>query len=728
MATESEKIRELKRLLKQAEQRAEKAEAAARKAQQLASDHQNRYEIQTDCYGQVTAVVMTLMLIVEECRDIPQASRDELRRLVMHFKKELDRIPAISRAFARMFKRGSERIGHDTAKEAEENAGKFAEATASLVRTVKTRTRRMSRTLQTVAQAAAELESKANGDEVLGAAARIANAPEPKTPEDSIGKSMGRQSPNVLTPEKEEDVPGHPTHCPKCNSDRIEIGDFSSQNLRILEDSIKQLSTYRHGSYRQLHCACCGRVSIINPSNRFPVAPGRTLEQAAVVTAGVAWSSGVALHKFKDLTTSAQDQLGHETVHKNVSDWAGTAGADLVAQIGDSLKSEPVVEADGTVMPIGESQGKGVCKDRSSKQQTQASNEAQENSEQVDQPDSGANAQTRQKDYIEALSTPRGVERPATIFTLLNGRGQATLENALAGLKPEVLVTDGYAPYSRICAEHNWKRQSCLVHARRKVLDAVMSSSLHQLGRDAELDTAQAIEDAKGKLSSGSAEYLLCIVLQGYCKLYGYEKDNIRQENESPEAWASRVKANRQRLSKPLMDDMDAIMEHLAKQHCKLCRTGGDGEPRYECVNKSDVSDAVTYYMNQRKSFRTFLDDARVPPDTNQVERNNRAVAVLRSAINKMQGRQETERLCIWLSLKETAEANGINDPIKWLTEYGRAWYRYCAEKTLTKEVTDNGRSLNSKLMKFNPGASEGFDYEPWLPWNYAKHQDETEE
>ena len=93
-----------------------------------------------------------------------------------------------------------------------------------------------------------------------------------------------------------------------------------------------------------------------------------------------------------------------------------------------------------------------------------------------------------------------------------------------------------------------------------------------------------------------------------------------------------------------------------------------------------------------------------------------------------MQGRQETERLCIWLSLKETAEANGINDPIKWLTKYGRAWYRYCAEKTLTKEVTDNGRSLKSKLMKFNPGASEGFDYEPWLPWNYAKHQHETEQ
>lgn len=110
--------------------------------------------------------------------------------------------------------------------------------------------------------------------------------------------------------------------------------------------------------------------------------------------------------------------------------------------------------------------------------QTKESDKTLENSEQVDQASSGANAQTRQKDYIEALSTPHRVEHPATIFTLLNGRGKTTLENALAGLKPVVLVTDGYAPYSQICADQNWKRQSCLVHARRKVLDAVMSSSV----------------------------------------------------------------------------------------------------------------------------------------------------------------------------------------------------------------------------------------------------------
>ena len=26
---------------------------------------------------------------------------------------------------------------------------------------------------------------------------------------------------------------------------------------------------------------------------------------------------------------------------------------------------------------------------------------------------------------------------------------------------------------------------------------------------------------------------------------------------------------------------------------------------------------------------------------------------------------------------------------------------------------------MDSKLMAFNEGSEEGFDMEPWLPWNY---------
>ena len=37
----------------------------------------------------------------------------------------------------------------------------------------------------------------------------------------------------------------------------------------------------------------------------------------------------------------------------------------------------------------------------------------------------------------------------------------------------------------------------------------------------------------------------------------------------------------------------------------------------------------------------------------------------------------------------------------------------------LTHEVNNSGRRLDNKLMGFTPESAEGFDVEPWLPWNY---------
>lgn len=37
----------------------------------------------------------------------------------------------------------------------------------------------------------------------------------------------------------------------------------------------------------------------------------------------------------------------------------------------------------------------------------------------------------------------------------------------------------------------------------------------------------------------------------------------------------------------------------------------------------------------------------------------------------------------------------------------------------MTHEVNNRGRRLYNKLMGFTPESAEGFDVEPWLPWNY---------
>lgn len=123
--------------------------------------------------------------------------------------------------------------------------------------------------------------------------------------------------------------------------------------------------------------------------------------------------------------------------------------------------------------------------------------------------------------------------------------------------------------------------------------------------------------------------------------------------------------------------------------------------------------------MNHRENFRQFLDDARIPLDNNAMESSIRAVAVLRKACDHKQSVEYTESLCILMSLTETAKINGIDNVIEWLTEYAKAYCLHRASNTLTYEVNSNGRSLDSKLMAFNNGSEEGFNMEPWLPWNY---------
>ena len=123
--------------------------------------------------------------------------------------------------------------------------------------------------------------------------------------------------------------------------------------------------------------------------------------------------------------------------------------------------------------------------------------------------------------------------------------------------------------------------------------------------------------------------------------------------------------------------------------------------------------------MNHRENFRLFLDDGRIPLDTNAVESSIRAVAVWRKACDHKQSVEYTESFCTLMSLTETARVNGIDNVIEWLTAYAKAYYLHRASNTLTHEVNENGRSMDSKLMAFNKGSEQGFDVEQWLPWNY---------
>ena len=135
------------------------------------------------------------------------------------------------------------------------------------------------------------------------------------------------------------------------------------------------------------------------------------------------------------------------------------------------------------------------------------------------------------------------------------------------------------------------------------------------------------------------------------------KQSGLSMPSENREEHLQKILACRQKYAAPLMKSVDTIMVSLSEQLC-TCKAEGSV---YEARDQNSLfAKAVTYYMNRRESFHVFLTDARVPPDNNAAERAIRPATVLRKAINFKQSQNYTESMCTWLSLVETAKANGV--------------------------------------------------------------------
>lgn len=165
------------------------------------------------------------------------------------------------------------------------------------------------------------------------------------------------------------------------------------------------------------------------------------------------------------------------------------------------------------------------------------------------------------------------------------------------------------------------------------------------------------------------------------------------------------------------LEALDALMLECA--HRLMTQ---DAMGRWKTKSRDTAqSKALTYCMNLRENLRVFAEEPNVPIDSNCVERSIRPIAVLRAVTHFKQSREHTRALCEYLTLFGTADACGIADPVQSLTEYGKARYSYAYDRVLERRAS-LGLPLD-KQLDFTPQDSEGFDYTPWLPQNYAAAQ-----
>lgn len=643
-------------------------------------------------------IVPVLLQVVLECFEVLKQkypndvkARQEVFDEILVAVQKQSRYMCNDRFFKRWIKKGSEKLS--TQRLAAQIY--YSNELKPKQRSIQERDKKVDSTIDVTGQAIINMVEQA-ADAGMQAAANLVNYANPVINDEAVNrlKSLGRQAVPVVKSSAEHGAYNRTWTC-RCGCEELDEGEEQAYPLRTIKDVLGKFVEMHVAKYKYAQCRKCKHVNFFALDDDVPVTPGASLGQKAAVSAAMLYAQGMPLNRAQSTLFGFDSKLGNETLGRNIKTMCDDTFAKMTDALRSEMKHQHTLIADETTLKILESQGKGIGKNKPEK--------------------------TRQTDYIGAVCSTSHEEHPCVIFEHLGGRTNEAIHKMLDGFTPVVLMSDAYASYDSYCDKHEGiKHQNCIAHLRRELLDAI---DLDKLTKSLAADTVEeAIEKATKQAEKDPTIFQLCCVLKGIGKVYGYEKTVKKEKDESREDYLQRVLNNRIEHAKPLMDDVDIVMKSLAEKH-KLTDENGSVKANR---NLGQLGKAIVYYMNRRDKLRLFLTDPEVPLDSNAVERCVRAVAVLRKACDFKQTVEHTRALCVLMSLKETALANGIHSPATWLSDFARAVFIHRAEKTLTRQVRYEGRSLEHKLMKFDEDADNGFDITPWLPWNYVKAHPEV--
>lgn len=479
--------------------------------------------------------------------------------------------------------------------------------------------------------------------------------------------------------------------CPDCGSSmRLVAEQLPTEKLKTLHaDFTAELSDYIELQMGLWQCTRCKKVSLDLAENAMvPVLPNQTVAQDVIVNANHMLYHGMPMNRFSNLFLKPM-ALGSDTLSRLRLQFAELYEAPLWKAINEQF-NHSVLLVDETTYPCLQTQGRGSC----TKQ---------------------AEGKNTRKNFVLVYSNPTSEKHQIRGYRYIGGRSAGAINEGLTGLNPEVFVTDGYGAYNKIIREKypESKHQCCIVHFRRTILEALDFDQFKNETK--ELSDDELVEFFKKRIKNRSkSQALLLMVLDALSKIFSYERHLLeyKLEDENLESYWQRVKKLRQERTRPLMDSIDTLMQAVMD------------ETKDYIV--SPYAKAVTYYQNQREAMRYFLEDPRVPCHTNAVEQSVRVLVIARQATKFAQSEKGMHALCTSTSLIETAECNGIDNPVEWLCEYGRAFFKYCYEKKWQEELSKEIQSKNpeKRFQQWDFEAlGEGFDYTPWLPWNWKARQ-----
>ncbi len=477
--------------------------------------------------------------------------------------------------------------------------------------------------------------------------------------------------------------------CPQCGETHWVRVNSIQYHLRAVSEIIES-SLYSDLFDRDLfECKHCGFKHVHNPEDQpIPVVPMGTLGQDFVIMAGVMGAKGVPVNRFEKCVGTEQEQLGSDTLDRNIDRLYRVGGLKVLADaITAEAKKSEVILVDETPFSCMQQAGKSQVDGDAVRKEL------------------GTNAKQAQ---IVAVASAPGANLNFRAYYRSNSRSTDSIGLCLEGWTPDVIVADGLGVYDKLTNYDPKRRQVCMVHWRRKVLRALNVKELEDV-----VQSDDGFVVAQQKIVDGDPQFKMCAVVAALQKLYAWESSLKRLPDESLRAFRRRVKACRQKHAEPLMRSVDLLMKEMAEHYVKY----DEVKKTYVHVIDSPLSAAIVFYMNNRQGLRLFLSDPRVPPDSNAVEQAIRPVTIIRNDSHFKQSPDFIESMCGYMTLVETARVNGITKPMHWLQALGRAFYQHCLDWTITLKAR---AGLNTtKPLEWSPEAVASFDVTRFLPWNW---------
>lgn len=178
-----------------------------------------------------------------------------------------------------------------------------------------------------------------------------------------------------------------------------------------------------------------------------------------------------------------------------------------------------------------------------------------------------------------------------------------------------LIQSDGYSAYDRYSKDHNLMLAACMVHIRRKFVEAY----------------EKGYEDAGRVIELIGSIYKL--------------------ESNFKDLGSDQRKAARLLDTKPLLEEIKSVVEEIAQKY-----PGAKGK----------LQEAVSYALKQWPKVMNILEDGRFEMDTNLTENLIRAIALGRKNYLFGGSQEASKRIAMMYSFFGTCKAHNI-DPQEWL-------------------------------------------------------------